>query len=78
MAYPKMALVLILIVSLVGILFSGYFSYTEIFQGSCALGGCSNLYGYPTCVYGLGMYLLIFLLAWFGLKSRGHAMVRKH
>lgn len=52
-------------------LFSGYLSFKELTEGSCALGGaCSsqNIFGIPVCVYGLGMYAIIFLVALWGLR----------
>lgn len=65
------ALKTILIISIVGLLFSGYMSYTELFKGVCAAGGgCSNIGGIPTCVYGFIMYLVVFIISLIGLKSK--------
>jgi uncharacterized membrane protein len=61
---------IILIVSVVGVLFSGYLSYSEVFKQTCLLGGCSNVGGIPTCVYGFVMYTIIFILSLIGLKSK--------
>jgi uncharacterized membrane protein len=64
------ALKAIMWISLLGILFSGFLSYKELF---CSSGMCAvsviNL-GLPACVYGLIMYLVVFILAVSGLKSR--------
>jgi len=59
-------------ISLAGMLFSGYLSYTEIFQQFCAVGGsCSTkILTLPSCVYGFVMYLVVFLISIFGLRSR--------
>ncbi len=65
----EIALKIILIISIAGILFSGYLSYTELFTGSCAIGGCSNMFGLPACVYGFVMYLIVFIISILGLKD---------
>ncbi len=59
------ALKIILVISTVGVLFSGYLSYTEVIIKNCTLG-CSaagNILGLPVCVYGFSMFLLVFLTA---------------
>ena len=58
-------------VSLIGVLFSGYLSYTEIFQQTCAIGGCSaTVLSVPSCVYGFFMYLIGLIVAGIGLKAK--------
>jgi len=58
-------------VSLAGALFSGYLSYTEIFQQVCALGTCSTtVFSVPSCVYGLVMYLIGLVISILGIKSK--------
>jgi NADH:ubiquinone oxidoreductase subunit 5 (subunit L)/multisubunit Na+/H+ antiporter MnhA subunit len=57
--------------SLAGVVFSGYFSYSELVKNSCAGGGCSLLAGLPTCVYGLAMFSTLFLVSTFALASEG-------
>jgi len=65
------ALKAILLISVAGMLFSGYLSYSELFLGVCAVGkGCSLLLGIPSCVYGFVMYLIIFIIALLGLRSK--------
>ena len=69
------ALKIILIISIAGMLFSGYLSYTEIFASFCGasylgMGSCSNVFQIPACVYGLVMYLLVFVISLIGLKSK--------
>ena len=57
-------------VSLAGALFSGYLSYTEIFQQVCALGTCSTtVFCVPSCVFGLVMYLIGQVISILGIKS---------
>lgn len=66
----EMALKIILWISLLGILFSGYLSYSELFKGVCLLGSCSTIGKIPACVYGLFMYLIVFIISCLGLKDR--------
>jgi uncharacterized membrane protein len=53
---------LILAISVIGLLFSGYLSFIELggLGGSCRV--FSEIIGLPTCVYGFFMYLIIFVL----------------
>jgi uncharacterized membrane protein len=69
------ALKTILIISILGMLFSGYLSYGELVAKSCyatqlGLGSCSVVVGIPACVYGFVMYLVVFIISVIGLKSR--------
>ena len=67
------ALRIIFWISLVGVLFSGYMSYMEIFNGMCGLGTCRvdiQIAYIPACIYGLFMYLAIMIVACCGLKCR--------
>lgn len=63
-------LTVIFVLSIAGLLFSGYLSYSELFKKTCALGSCISVSGIPACVYGFFMYLIIFILALIGLRSR--------
>jgi len=66
----EITLKIIFWVSLGGLLFSGYLSYSELFLGVCALGeGCSFVLGLPSCIYGFVMYLIIFIVAGWGMKK---------
>jgi len=51
----------VLALAIIGTLFSGYLT-SQWFSGVCS-GGCSILWGYPTCLYGLVMYLAILVAA---------------
>ena len=67
----KLALQIIMGISAVGILFSGYLSYSELFSGVCPVGGCGNsLLGLPVCVYGLIMYTAVFIVALLGYRNK--------
>lgn len=69
----RRALQAILVVSVIGVGFSGTLTYRELC--STTGGGCTNvgapgtLLGYPACVYGLIMYLLLVAIAAFGLQA---------
>ncbi|HEX6976769.1 MAG TPA: hypothetical protein VF185_00215 [Patescibacteria group bacterium] len=67
----QIALLLILGMSVCGVLFSGYLSYREIFgSGGCKSGSCKNkIMRVPVCVYGLIMYLVVFMLALLGTQA---------
>jgi uncharacterized membrane protein len=62
----KTSLTIISIISLVGILFSGYLTFSELTAGTCPIGGCSQIAGLPTCMYGLIMYLIVFVISLLG------------
>jgi len=64
------ALKTILVISVAGLLFSGYLSFGELFLKSCPVGGCSNLLGVPVCVYGFVMYLCVFFISLLGINSK--------
>lgn len=67
----KTALKIILVISLIGILFSGYLSYSELTVGVCPIGGgCTAVAGLPACVYGLVMYAIVFVVSLLGLKEK--------
>lgn len=70
----KGALQSILTVSVLGVLFSGYLSYLDLFGEPAApacppLGTPGTILGYPPCVYGLVMYLVVALTAALGLRA---------
>lgn len=67
------ALKVITAISVLGVLFSGFLSYREIFMGSCNLSfvACgANVAGLPACVYGLVMYTGVLLVSVLGLRSK--------
>ena len=64
------ALRMIFWISLAGVLFSGYLSYSEIFRDICFLGTCgTTIFTIPSCVYGLVMYLAVLVVSWIGMKD---------
>ncbi|HEY6923419.1 MAG TPA: hypothetical protein VI653_08120 [Steroidobacteraceae bacterium] len=69
----RKSLQLILAVSLFGVVFSGVLSYRELFGAGAAKcpapGTPGTLFGYPACVYGFFMYLILAALAVAGLVA---------
>jgi hypothetical protein len=69
----KRALQVILGISLFGVAFSGALSYQEVFGRlavSCpAPGAPGTVFGYPACVYGFFMFVLLAGTAFGGLLS---------
>jgi len=58
-------------ISLAGALFSGYLSYTEIFQQTCLLGTCNaKVFTLPSCVYGFVMYATGIVISLMGMKGK--------
>jgi uncharacterized membrane protein len=71
----EVALKTIMWISIAGLLFSGYLSYTELFAGFCGaatlgMGTCTNVLQIPACVYGFVMYLIVFIISILGLRSK--------
>jgi hypothetical protein len=65
----------IFVISILGMLFSGYLSWGELIARSCyatnlGLGACTNVAGVPACVYGFVMYLIVFVISILGLRSK--------
>ena len=74
----KRALQAILGISLFGMIFSGVLTYQELFGSSTAAacpapGAAGTVFGYPACVYGFFMYVLIAGIASWGLLSGASA-----
>lgn len=69
----KRALYVILGISLFGVVFSGTLAYREVFGHAVAVcpspGRAGTVLGYPACVYGFFMYLIIVSTALAGLVA---------
>jgi hypothetical protein len=69
---PTRALRVILAIAGLGLFFSGFLSYGELFGEralSCpAVGAPGTVFGYPACVYGFFMYAAIVAVALLGLR----------
>ena len=75
----KRALQIVLAISVFGVLFSGSLTWSELLGPgavSCPSPGApGTLFGYPACVYGLVMYLVIAIVSALGLRSGRQAVV---
>ncbi len=61
---------IIFILASFGTIFSGTLSYVEIFGSvaSCpAIGTPGTIWGYPACVYGFGMFVLLTIISAVGV-----------
>ncbi len=71
-----LSLKIIAFISFIGILFSGVLSYRELFLGSCNLSfvSCGTktgpIFGLPACIYGFGMYTIVFIISVWGICSK--------
>lgn len=50
-------------IALIGILFSGYYSFIELMYPACPLPPCIYSLGLPSCVYGLIMYSAVWVMS---------------
>jgi hypothetical protein len=77
----KRALQVILGISLFGVAFSGVLSYREVFGQTAAVcpspGAPGTVFGYPACVYGFFMYLVVAGTAVAGLIAGRRSRARK-
>ncbi|MGZ5244440.1 MAG: vitamin K epoxide reductase family protein [Bacteroidia bacterium] len=74
----RTSLKVILVIAVAGILFSGYLSYNELTQKACSVCGnpeTSHILGLPVCVYGLIMYMAIFVFSLLGLNYKDKTQV---
>ena len=60
----------VMVVSGIGILFSGTYSVLELYLTPCLNGACNYTLLLPSCVYGLVMYVVIFANTLFLLKNK--------
>ena len=77
----KRALQIILGISAFGSVFSGVLSYREVFGASAvacpAPGAPGTVLGYPACVYGFFMFVVLAGIALVGLLSGRHVRSAK-
>jgi len=70
------SLKIIMILALLGMTFSGYLSYVELFTGECNTGIVScgvktgTILSLPACVYGFFMYTIVFVVSLLGYRSK--------
>lgn len=75
----KPALLVVLVLGIGGLVFSGYLSYVELFGETGATcpspGSPGTVFGYPACIYGFFMYLAVVIAATLGLaRSRARSL----
>ncbi len=52
------------VLSLMGVMFSGYLSGVKFFTETCAFNeSCPYFLGYPACYYGFALFLTLFILS---------------
>jgi hypothetical protein len=72
---PRRALQIVFACSLFGTIFSGGLSYGELWgsgaQACPAIGAPGMVLGYPACVYGFILFLIIAVVALLGLRASG-------
>lgn len=67
----QLSLKIVFGISIAGILFSGYLSYSELVRSTCPLGGgCTAIVGLPSCVYGFVMYAVVFGVSLAGILGK--------
>ena len=65
---------ILLVLTLAGVLFSGYLSAVKLLTDTCALNEpCPYFLGYPSCWYGFAMYLVMFAATAFALFGKTNA-----
>jgi hypothetical protein len=53
---------ILVLFSLIGVLFSGFLTFTKLLLGACPLKEpCPYFLGYPACFYGFIMFLILFV-----------------
>jgi len=68
--FPKTSIVLLLVL-MFGMGFSGYLTAGVLAENSCPLnGGCTRVLGLPSCLYGFTMYTIMLIIVL--LTSAGH------
>lgn len=74
----KRGILISFIASIAGLLFSGFLTFQKAFSGTCSLReGCTYIYGYPSCLYGFALFLLLTIfssMALSGKKMRDYIM----
>lgn len=75
----RRALWTVFVLGLAGSVFSGTLTYRELF-GATALscpspGAAGTLLGYPACVYGFAMFVVITVVSGMGLRAGGRGLL---
>lgn len=77
----KLSLQILVALGYLGMAFSGYLSYTELYGDSAAActlqGGSCNIMGYPACAYGFLMFGIMTIIACAGLCAANKQASKK-
>ncbi len=77
----KSSLQILVALGYLGMAFSGYLSYGELYgnsAASCSLqGGSCNIMGYPACIYGFFMFAAVTIIACMGHRSLDKKSTKK-
>ncbi len=64
-------IIALFLLSVGGVLFSGYLSGVKFFTETCAFNEtCPYFLGYPACYFGLGMFLILMITTFFLLFNK--------
>lgn len=64
-------LIILFVLGIAGVLFSGYLSGVKLFTSTCAFGeSCPYFWGYPACYFGFIMFLAIAIFSLLLLFSK--------
>lgn len=62
---------ILLVVIVFGMGFSGYLAASVLLSSTCPLnGGCTLVFGYPSCLYGFTMYTIMLIILLLTLPGR--------
>ncbi len=77
----KLSLQILIALGYLGMAFSGYLSYRELYgnsAASCTLqGGSCNIMGYPACIFGFFMFAAVAIIACMGHRSHDKRTAKK-
>jgi len=63
--------IVLLLLTIFGMGFSGYLTYGVLSSNACPLnGGCTRVLGYPSCMYGFTMYTVMMILVLLALTGK--------
>ena len=63
--------IVLLLVTIFGMAFSGYLTYGVLSANTCPLnGGCTRVFGYPSCMYGFTMYTVMMIVVLLTLTGK--------
>lgn len=77
----KLSLQILVALGYLGMAFSGYLSYAEMYGSSAATctaqGGSCDILGYPACIYGFFMFAAVAIIACAGQSAANKPTTKK-